>query len=65
MRRAAMLSALGLLLALGGCSLSSECRKAGPPDSAPYNACISAILQQQNELQNQRDRWDWRGRDNG
>jgi len=65
MRRVAIMSAVGLLFALTGCTLSDECRKAGPPDSAANQACVSAILQRQNELQNQRDRADWRGRDGG
>jgi hypothetical protein len=64
MRRVAIL-AMCLLVSLAGCSLSSECRKAGLPDSAAYRACISSILQRQNQLQNQRDQEDWRGRDSG
>jgi hypothetical protein len=57
--------ALGLLLALGGCSLSEQCRDAGAPGSAANQACVDRILQQQNLLQDQRDRWDFRGRDAG
>lgn len=65
MRRFAVLSTLGLLLALSECSISGECRKIGAPGSSAYQACVSSILQRQNQLQDQRDRSDWRGRDSG
>ena len=65
MRRAAMLSTLGLWLVLAACSITGECRKMGAPGSSAYQNCMSTILQRQNELQDQRDRNDWRGRDNG
>lgn len=65
MWRLAMLSTLGLLLALAGCSISGDCRKMGAPGSSAYQTCVSAILQRQNQLQDQRDRSDWRGKDNG
>jgi hypothetical protein len=55
MWRLAMLSSLGLFLALAGCSLSSQCRNAGPAGSAAYQSCVSNILLQQNQLQNLRD----------
>jgi hypothetical protein len=58
MRRVATWSSLGLFLALAGCSISGECRKAGPPGSANYQTCVSTILERQNQLQNQRDRED-------
>lgn len=65
MRRLTMVSILGLLLVLAGCSISGECSKAGAQDSSAYQTCVSAILQRQNQLQDQRDRSDWRSRDNG
>jgi hypothetical protein len=65
MRRLAMLSALGLLVVLAGCSISGECNKMGAPGSSAYQNCVNKILQRQNELQDQRDRSDWRGRDSG
>jgi hypothetical protein len=65
MWRLTIVVALGLLLALAGCSLSEQCRNAGPPGSAANQACVNRILQQQNLLQDQRDRWDARGRDAG
>jgi hypothetical protein len=64
-QRVTITVALGLLLALAGCTLSEQCRNAGPPDSVANQACVDRILQQQNLLQDQRDRWDFRGRDNG
>ena len=63
MQGAAILSALGLFLTLAGCSLSSQCRSAGPQGSAAFQACVSAILQQQSQLQNWRDQNDWAGSD--
>ena len=62
MRRLAILSTLGLLVVLVGCSISGECRKMGAPGSSAYQTCVSTILQSQNQLQDQRDRSDWRGR---
>jgi hypothetical protein len=55
MRRSAMLASLGLFLVFAGCSLSSECRIAGPSGSAAKQTCASDILQRQNQLQNLRD----------
>jgi hypothetical protein len=65
MRRLAMLTTLGLALALAGCSISGECRKMGAPGSSAYQTCVSTILQRQNQLQDQRDRSDWRGKETG
>jgi hypothetical protein len=65
MRRVVILVALALLPALVGCTLSEQCRNAGPPSSAANQACVNRILEEQNLLQNQRDRWDLRGRDAG
>jgi hypothetical protein len=53
MRPLAMLSTLGLLLALAGCSTSGECGKMGAPGSSAYQTCVNTILQQQNNLSNQ------------
>ena len=53
MRRLAMLSTLGLLVALAGCSISGDCRKVGAPGSAAYQSCVSTITQQRNQLSNQ------------
>jgi hypothetical protein len=53
MRRSAMLSTRGLLVALAGCSISGECSKMGAPGSSAYQTCVSTILQQQNGLSNQ------------
>jgi hypothetical protein len=53
MRRLAMLSILGLLVALAGCSISGECRKMGAPGSSAYQSCVSTILQRQNQLEDQ------------
>jgi hypothetical protein len=53
MRRLAMLSILGLLVALAGCSISGECSKVGPPGSSAYQSCVSTILQRRNEISNQ------------
>jgi hypothetical protein len=51
--RLAMLSTLGLLAALAGCSISDECRKSGyAPGSSAYQTCVSTMLQRQNEISN-------------
>jgi hypothetical protein len=51
--RLAMLSTLGLLVALAGCSISGECRKAGyGPGSSAYQTCVSTISQRRNEISN-------------
>jgi hypothetical protein len=63
MRRVALWSSLGWFLALCGCSVTGECRNAGPQGSLAYQTCVSTILQRENQLQNQRDRMDWRGSD--
>jgi hypothetical protein len=37
----------------------------GAPGSSAYQNCVSAIFERENQLQDQRDRSDWRGRDSG
>jgi hypothetical protein len=52
--RLAMLSTLGLLVALAGCSISGECRNMGyAPGSSAYQTCVSTILQRRNDISNQ------------
>lgn len=52
--RLAILSTLGLLMALAGCSISGECRKMGyAPGSPAYQTCVSTILQRRNDISNQ------------
>jgi hypothetical protein len=53
MRRLAMLSTLGLLVVLAGCSISGECSKMGAPGSSAYQSCVSTILQRRNQISNQ------------
>ena len=55
--RLAMLSTLGLLVAIAGCSISGECRKMGyAPGSSAYQTCVSTITQQRNAISNQINR---------
>jgi hypothetical protein len=57
MRWLAMLSTLGLLVALAGCSISGECRRMGfAPGSSAYQTCVSTILQQRDQLSNYQNR---------
>jgi hypothetical protein len=57
--RLAMLSTLGLLVALAACSISGECRKMGyAPGSSAYQTCESTILQRRNEISNYQLRRD-------
>jgi hypothetical protein len=60
-RRIAVLLTVGALLALVGCeSIQEKCRKEYPADPAAAESCFRAVLQRENELQNQRDREDFR-----
>jgi hypothetical protein len=68
MRRLVMLLTLGLLVALGGCSISisGECRKMGfAPGSSAYQTCASTILQRRNDLSNQLNERYSHGSDGG
>jgi hypothetical protein len=60
--RLAMLSTLGLLVVLAGCSISGECRKMGyAPGSSAYQTCVSTITQQRNEVSNEQNEWHSHG----
>jgi hypothetical protein len=64
--RLAILSTLGLLVALAGCSISGECRRIGyAPDSPAYQSCVSSILQQRNDISNQLNERYSHGSDGG
>jgi hypothetical protein len=57
MMRLVILSTLGLLVALAGCSISDECGKMGyAPGSSAYQTCVSTILQRRNDISNQINR---------
>ena len=54
--RLAMLSTLGLLVAIAGCSISGECKMGYAPGSSAYQTCVSTITQQRNAISNQINR---------
>ncbi len=57
---------IGALLALVECeTITERCQKEYPGDPAATKACFSAVLQQENAQQNQRDREDFRARGGG
>lgn len=65
-RRLAVLAAAGLLAALAGCqSPQQACRQAHPGDSAAYERCWQAALQQQNQELNRQDIREFRARGGG
>jgi hypothetical protein len=60
-RRIAVVLTVGALLALAGCeTIKERCQKEYPADPAAQESCVRAVFQRENELQNQRDREDFR-----